>query len=127
MNFLLDTHTLIWFILGDNKLSENSRKLIIENTRRNFVSIASFWEMAIKINLNRLELNSTFEEFIEKSQENNFEILPISVLHTSIISQLPLHHRDPFDRMILAQAISKDLTIITKDENFHKYDVKLVW
>ncbi len=99
MNYLLDTHTLIWFLNGDENLSLKARKAIESSEAANFVSIASLWEMAIKISLGRLELNTSFEQIGEEINNNNFKMLPISFQDTLTISSLPFHHRDPFDRL----------------------------
>lgn len=127
MRFLLDTHTLIWFLNGDKALSSKARKSIESDQVENYVSIASLWEMAIKISLDRLELNASFMEIGQQISENNFQILPISLKDTVIISNLPFHHRDPFDRMIISQAVNNKLTVISKDSHFNYYDIKVVW
>jgi PIN domain nuclease of toxin-antitoxin system len=127
MNNLLDTHTLIWFITGDASLSDTARKEIDTTKGANFISIASFWEMAIKIGYGKLELGTSFEVFIEVILKNSFRILPITTIDTITISSLPLHHRDPFDRMMIAQAQNLDLQIITKDDVFKHYNVSVLW
>jgi PIN domain nuclease of toxin-antitoxin system len=127
MNYLLDTHTLIWFLNGDKLLSSKA-KSIIENSKHNkFVSIASFWEIAIKLGLEKLEFDGDIAEIIELAENNNFEILPISVKHTIEYKGLEFIHRDPFDRMLVIQAIVEDFTILTKDEYISKYKVKSDW
>jgi PIN domain nuclease of toxin-antitoxin system len=127
MRYLLDTHALIWFINGDKDLSAKARKAIEADRAENFVSIASLWEMAIKISLERLDLKTNFEEVKQKVNNNNFQILPISFEDILKISDLPFHHRDPFDRMIIAQSLTNDLVIISKDKLFKEYPVKLIW
>jgi PIN domain nuclease of toxin-antitoxin system len=124
---LLDTHTLIWFLSGDNALSEKAKNLIQEDKAINFVSIASFWEMAIKISLNKLELKKPFEELSQQIEQNNFNILPVSFTDTLIVSSLPFHHRDPFDRILVAQAITNKLRVISKDSHFALYKIEVVW
>ncbi|WP_205748245.1 type II toxin-antitoxin system VapC family toxin [Dyadobacter bucti] len=127
INHLLDTHTLIWFIEGDENLSDIARKSIERRKITNYVSIASLWEIAIKINIGRLEIKVPFHQIREKIFENGFQILPISFEDTLIISSLPLFHRDPFDRIIIAQAMANNLTIISRDEHLRAYDIKQVW
>ena len=127
MRHLLDTHALIWFINGDVELSAKARNAIESEGAENFVSIASLWEMAIKISLERLDLKSTFKEVGEHMTNNNFKILPISFEDILKISGLPFHHRDPFDRMIIAQSLTNNLIIISKDKLFDDYPVDLIW
>jgi PIN domain nuclease of toxin-antitoxin system len=127
MNYLLDTHELIWFLNGDKQISTKARKAIESDKANNFISIASIWEIGIKISLNRLSMNIEFSQLGEEIQNNGFEILPISFQDISTITSLPFHHRDPFDRLIISQAINANLTIVSKDEFFPNYDVKLLW
>ena len=127
MRQLLDTHTLIWYINGDEQLSENARKAIDQPDSVNFISIASLWEIAIKLSLGKLQLLSTYPEMYAQINDNNFEILPITFEDTLHLSTLSLHHRDPFDRMIIAQGITNKLTIISKDSHFSSYEVSILW
>jgi len=92
-----------------------------------FISIASIWEIAIKANLNKLELKSDFDKIIDFLAYNEIEILPITFEHIQMLNNLEFHHKDPFDRIIIAQGIAEQLTIITKDESFKKYDVSVQW
>ena len=125
--YLLDTHALIWFIGGKNELSRIARLSIEADEATNFVSIATLWEIAVKISLGKLELKTPFNEINGQILENGFEILPITFDDTITVSALPFHHRDPFDRIIIAQAITNGLPIISKDERFFSYDVKVIW
>ncbi len=125
--YLLDTHTLIWFIGGNKELSQVARQSIEAIDATNFVSIASLWEIAIKISLGKLELKTPFNQINRQILENGFEILPITFDDTLTVSALPFHHRDPFDRIIIVQAITNGLTIISKDEHFSSYDAKVIW
>ncbi|MEA5429491.1 type II toxin-antitoxin system VapC family toxin [Arcicella lustrica] len=127
MKNLLDTHTLIWFLNGDYNLSENARKAIEHKNAINYVSIASLWEIAIKVSLNKLDLHSPFHSIAEQINFNGFQLLSITFEDTLILSSLPFHHRDPFDRIIISQSISKELTIISKDSYFNAYDVVTIW
>jgi PIN domain nuclease of toxin-antitoxin system len=124
---LLDTHTFIWFINGDKQLSSVARVAIEKEDAINFISIASIWEMAIKISLRKLELKPPFTEINKQILENNFILLPIQIEDSLVVANLPFHHRDPFDRIIIAQAIQNDLSIISKDGHFDSYEVKIVW
>lgn len=125
--YLLDTHALIWFIEGDKQLSLNARTSIEGDNVINYVSIASLWEISIKISLNKLELRTPFEYINRQLRENGFELLPISFADTLTVSTLPFHHRDPFDRLIIAQSLNTGIDIITKDENFLLYGAQVIW
>ena len=129
MKYLLDTHTLIWFFSADKQLSNKAKKTIDSFSENMcFVSIASLWELAIKINLGKIEITPAFSEIKLNILKFNFEILPISFEHTLIVSALPLFHRDPFDRILIAQAMEENLSIISRDKNFQLYkNVNLLW
>jgi PIN domain nuclease of toxin-antitoxin system len=127
MDILLDTHAFIWFFNGDKQLSLKAKKLIEDSKNIKFVSIASIWEIAIKIGLKKLEFDGNTCDVAELIEQNGFQILPISIDHTVAYEELELIHRDPFDRILIAQASVDKMTIITKDENIQKYKVKTVW
>ncbi|MBS1731711.1 MAG: type II toxin-antitoxin system VapC family toxin [Bacteroidetes bacterium] len=127
MNYLLDTHTLIWFLNGDKNLSTKARKAIESTEAINFVSIASLWEIAIKISLERLELKMPLQALSEQILNNSFQILPITFEDILILSKLKFHHRDPFDRILISQAVNNSFTLISKDKQFDSYKVKLLW
>lgn len=127
MNILLDTHCFIWFVNGDKTLSSNSRRLIESSSNNCYISIASLWEMAIKISLEKLIIKRPFENIINIIEENGFEILPITYDHTARVSKLSFHHRDPFDRMIIAQALTEKMAIVSHDSAFDLYRVKRIW
>ena len=124
---LLDTHTVIWFIDGSSELSTVAREEIEADDAINFISIASLWEIAVKVSLGKLELKIPFNKLNGKLEENGFEILPITFEDTMIISSLPFHHRDPFDRIIIAQSITNKLSIISRDTQFASYPTKVIW
>ncbi|MEX0966542.1 MAG: type II toxin-antitoxin system VapC family toxin [Bacteroidia bacterium] len=127
MNLLLDTHTVIWFFENDRQLSSTARELLEEPSNEAFISIASFWEMAIKVNLRKLTLQKPLEETIKHILQKDFQLLPIKVEHTILVSRLPLHHRDPFDRILVAQSLSENLKFISKDSIFPEYGAERVW
>jgi len=127
MNLLLDTHTLIWFLENDAGLSELAANEILNPVNKSYISIASIWEIAIKKSLNKLEMNTSFESLSKLIFDNNFEILQIEFFHLEELLKLDKYHRDPFDRLIIAQAMSQGYSIITKDKEFIKYDVKIIW
>jgi PIN domain nuclease of toxin-antitoxin system len=127
MSQLLDSHTFIWFLEGDAQLSVTARKAIEKENVSNFISIASLWEISIKISLGKLELKSSFDKLAQLIAENGFIILPITFEDTVRLSNLPFHHKDPFDRIIISQAINNTFSIISKDRFFDDYDVSIIW
>jgi len=128
MRYLLDTHTFLWYFWDSKDLSEYASEIIENNTVEKYVSIASLWEFSIKYSMGKLTFDGGLTQLWEMLLQNGFIILPItrSQLET-LIAELPLHHRDPFDRLIIATAKAEDMTIVTIDENIHKYDVPWVW
>lgn len=128
MTYLLDTHTFLWFINDDPLLSPIAKRLIESPENAVYLSIASVWEMAIKVSLGKLEVPSPFTDFIDAQvQENSISILAIKTSHAGIVTNLPFHHRDPFDRLIIAQARSEGYTLISRDEIFDRYGVERRW
>jgi PIN domain nuclease of toxin-antitoxin system len=127
MKYLLDTHVLIWFLNGDKSLSTKARKAIESDNATNFISIASIWEIAIKLSLDRLSIKIPFEQLSNELDKNNFQILPITFNDTFVLSTLAFHHRDPFDRLIISQSVANDFTLISKDKEFSAYKIKLLW
>ena len=128
MNFLLDTHTFLWFAAGDTSLSKRARVLIENKENRAFLSAASLWEIAIKVSLKKLELTEPFEKLIPEQLENNgIELLDICISHAATVATLPFHHRDPFDRLLIAQAKVEQIPIISVDKIFDTYKVERIW
>jgi len=127
MAYLLDTHTLLWFLSGDKQLPESAKEIIKNVNESCFLSAASLWEITIKIQINKLELGISLEELFEFVDRNQIEVVPINYIHLLQLSRLPAFHNDPFDRLIIAQAISENLKLITKDSVFKKYSVNLIW
>jgi PIN domain nuclease of toxin-antitoxin system len=127
MNLLVDTHALIWFITDNNKLPINTRKFIESNDNDCYVSIATFWEIGIKNSIGRLDLNSDLQKIFQIIEESGFDILPITTSHILQNADLELYHQDPFDRIIIAQAIVEKMTIITIDSEFNKYNIPIMW
>ena len=108
MVFLADTHTFLWYILGSDQLPSNTRRIIEESDNKLFLSKASMWEIAIKVNIGKIQLHESYEKiFPARMAEFNFTSLEISQDHFNLIVKLPLHHRDPFDRMLIAQSLCK--------------------
>jgi len=127
MDLLIDTHAVIWFITEDSKLPLKTKKTI-ENSENNcFVSIATYWEIAIKHSLGRLNLNSDLENIFRIIEKTGFEIIPITTSQILVNAGLPYHHQDPFDRIIIAQSIIENLKIVSKDGQFENYGISLIW
>lgn len=127
MNVLIDTHALIWFITADDKLPSESRRVIENTSNTCLVSIASLWEMGIKTSLGKLELQISLESLFEIINQSGFTILPITPDHILTNATLNYHHRDPFDRLIIAQAKYEGIKVITKDGEYKKYNIGLIW
>lgn len=128
MRVLLDTHTLLWFLGGDERLSPRAREIIEDGGNEALTSVASLWEIAIKHSLGRLELDRPFTELIPSQLEANaIGVLAMELRHVAAVATLPFHHRDPFDRLLVAQALVEDLPIIGRDEVFDSYGVKRIW
>lgn len=125
MKYLLDTHALIWFLDGSPNISSSLQDKI--SYGECFISIISLWEIAIKMNIGKITFDGGFQQFLDLTQENGFEIAPIRPEYLNELLNLPLHHRDPFDRLIIANAIVEKWILLTADENIHKYDVKWLW
>ena len=128
MRYLLDTHSLIWFIGGEIQLSPRARQLIDDEGNELFISVASLWEMAIKFSIGKLDLGRPFEElFPHQLKNNSIEVLAITVEHLKTICSLPFHHRNPFDHLIIAQSQVEKLPIISKDTIIDRYGIKREW
>lgn len=127
MNLLIDTHAIIWFITEDSKLPGKTKQLIESADNICFISLASYWELAIKNSLGRLDLGKPLIELFSVIEDSGFELLPIDLTHILTNAKLPFHHYDPFDRVIIAQAVAEDLKIVTKDEKFQLYSPALIW
>ncbi|NCO60350.1 MAG: PIN domain nuclease [Deltaproteobacteria bacterium CG_4_8_14_3_um_filter_51_11] len=128
MKLLLDTQALLWFLLDDHRLSGKARGKISGADSLIFVSPASLWEIAIKISLGKYELPTPFEAFWdEQFLTNDFVLLPVSVSHAARVVNLPFHHRDPFDRLIIAQSLVEGMPLVSSDISFDRYGVERIW
>ncbi|BAZ01763.1 hypothetical protein NIES37_57690 [Tolypothrix tenuis PCC 7101] len=123
---LLDTHALIWFVSNDTNLPVATKEKI-ESAKTVFFSIASLWEMAIKFNIGKLTLQGVFEDIEPQLIAAGITILPITFADTVQFRYLPLHHRDPFDRILVAQAMNNCLVLISRDPAFDAYSIQRVW
>jgi len=127
MNYILDTHVVLWTAENSRLLSEKVKSVILDKNANKFVSIASAWEVAIKLGTQKLHLDGGLPEFFKMIDENSFFTLPLEREYLRLIPSLPKHHGDPFDRLIISTAITEDMTLITIDENIYKYDVNCLW
>lgn len=128
MRVLLDTHTFLWWITDDPQLSPRVRKIISDGSNELFLSAASGWEIAIKVQLGRLQLPDEPGRFISGQLAiNAIQSLPIQMSHALYIYTLPNYHRDPFDRMLIAQAQLEGLPILTADTQIAQYKVEVIW
>lgn len=127
MQYLLDTHTLIWMVEGDSRLSDTAIEIIRKTDHRIVVSMVSFWEISIKRSLGKLKLSSPTSTIMKEVERQEIELLNIKESHLTKLEQLPFHHRDPFDRMLVAQSQAESLEILSKDPAFLNYDVSVSW
>jgi len=128
MKLLLDTHTALWWVNEHEKLSSKAKELLLEEECILYISIASIWEIAIKSSLGKLPgFNGGVRKFLSKMKEMPVDLIPITNRHVEIVETLPFIHRDPFDRLLVATAIADGMTILTTDENIHKYAVPSAW
>lgn len=128
MNLLLDSHSFLWFVTGDGRLSRKARRVIEHGDSTVLLSAASVWELAIKHSLGRLELPSPFPEYMAEKVQAGIRVVPVELAHAMAVAALPFHHRDPFDRLIIAQAMCEHLPIVTSDKDFRRYDgITLIW
>jgi PIN domain nuclease of toxin-antitoxin system len=127
MKILLDTHSFIWFVEDDPRLTVGIKRIIEKPSNEIYLSIASIWEMAIKIQLKKLLINKSIEEIIDLAIKNGFELLPILPEHIIKLTTLDFHHRDPFDRIIVAQGLVENQEIISSDEIFDSYGIRRIW
>ena len=123
MKYLLDTHSLLWTVFEPDKLSAESQEIIINQSNIICVSLVSLWEISIKQNIGRLDIP---EKFFEVVSQGGFELLSLTMAEIEQYRMLPLHNRDPFDRMLIIQAQQQKLILITRDSEISKYDVEII-
>lgn len=127
MRYIIDTQAFIWYAIGDKQLSKTALE-IIESEATCYISIASIWEMAIKNNIGKLNFKIPFEDLISNQIAiNNYEILSLDLTHVFQIAKLPLFHKDPFDRIIIAQAIIENIPVVSIDPYFTNYPTTVIW
>ncbi len=128
MRLLLDTHALLWFALTDPQLSDTAMSLIMDPANEKLVSPASYWEIAIKISVEKYALSQPYEVFMEEAiDKNGFGYLHIEPKHTARLTNLPFHHKDPFDRLLVAQAMVEGTPIISNDSVLDAYGITRLW
>jgi PIN domain nuclease of toxin-antitoxin system len=128
MRCLLDTHTAVWYFAGSPELSEKAKEAIINGNNEIYVSVVSAWEIAIKRSLGRESASlCSAAAFFGEIGARGFELLALEPRHVSPVETLPYHHRDPFDRLLLATAIAENMTFLSADENVPKYEVSWLW
>jgi PIN domain nuclease of toxin-antitoxin system len=128
MRLLLDTHGFLWFAAGSSQLSERAKALIEDGENDCFLSIASLWEISIKVTIGKLDLEEPFGAFVRQElKKNRIFLLPINLEHIERVAALPLFHRDPFDRIIAAQGLVEGMAIISRDEELDAYNVERLW
>ena len=124
----MDTHTLLWFVLGDAQLTASARRFIEDPANTKFVSPAAYWEIAIKISIGKYVLHEAYEPFFDRAiRQNGFLILPIEPRHTNMLTSLPYHHRDQFDRLMVAQSMVENLSIVSADTVLDAYPIQRLW
>lgn len=128
MNVLLDTHAFLWLATGDIRLSETARKTFLNQENSLFFSAASYWEICIKMSLGKISLKTGWFQTIQNEMEiNAIQWLPIEMTHCAKVIKLPFHHRDPFDRMLVAQAITEKMQLLSRDSRLSAYSIKRIW
>jgi PIN domain nuclease of toxin-antitoxin system len=126
--FLLDTHAFLWMASGDPRLGDSAAATILRNDTDLYLSVASVWELAIKSSLARLKLHLPLEMLVRQQRERNaIRLLDVALQHALRVEMLPFIHRDPFDRLLIAQALEEDLTILSRDDLLDDYAVRRVW
>lgn len=128
MRLLLDTHTFLWFVLGDTQLSQTARALIVDPAHEKWMSPICYWEVAIKVSVKKYALAVPHEVFFEAAlRMNGFGVLHIEPKHTAVLASLPFHHKDPFDRLLVAQALVEGMLLVSADPALDAYGVQRLW
>lgn len=128
MKLLLDTHTFIWWTISAARLSSQALSLLQDRQNTLFLSVTSLWEMQLKIQLGKLHFDSTLGQIVEEQQRiNGVRLLPIAPEHIYTLDQLPFHHKDPFDRLLIAQAVMETMPLVSADPVFAAYQAQIIW
>lgn len=127
-SYLLDTHSLLWFMAGDEHLSRRAREIMEDVENSLLLSTASLWKIAIKVSLGKLPLNEPYETLIPRQlRQLGIDVVQPEIADYVAVTKLPFHHRDPFDRLIIAQALQRELPIVGRDLSFGAYGVQMQW
>lgn len=127
-SILVDTHAFLWFVFDDPRLSKHAEQVLSDPNQAKVLSMASLWEIAVKVNIKKLRLGMSYAEFVSASvTSREVTLLEIDLEHLIQYEQLPLHHRDPFDRILIAQSQVEGLPVLSSNSNFSKYGVETVW
>ena len=128
MKLLLDAHTFLWFVWDEVQLTNDAKALIVNPTNQKLLSTATYWEIAIKVSIGKLDLGEPYRAFMHwEIARNHFDLPHVSVDHAAAVSVLPFHHRDPFDRMLIAQAMVEQIPIVSGDRAFDAYPITRLW
>ena len=128
MRVLIDTHVFLWWVEGDRALPAKARRVIADQENECLVSLVSMWELAVKANLGKLRLALPVQRYVVEHLANNaFGLLDIRIAHVGLVETLTRHHGDPFERLLIAQALVEDLPVVTADPIFRKYGIKRIW
>ncbi|MEO0768881.1 MAG: type II toxin-antitoxin system VapC family toxin [Cyanobacteria bacterium J06649_4] len=127
MSFLIDTHAFLWYIQASERLSQKAEDILEDHNQSLYFSIASLWEIAIKMGVGKLKIDNSFHELESLLSSLSIEILPITFADTETYLSLPIHHRDPLDRILIAQVMNRSLSMITADSAFNAYAIETVW
>jgi PIN domain nuclease of toxin-antitoxin system len=127
MKYLIDTHVLLWITENSSKLPDKIKNIVLDERNSIYVSIVSAWEIAIKLGTGKLKVEGGLPEIKRLSDENGFIMLSVDWEYIHLLRNMPVHHKDPFDRMLIATAVTEGMTLITIDENIHKYNLSVLW
>ena len=128
MKYILDTHVMLWFLEDSPELSTKSRRILKNAEHELFWSVVSYWELSVKFSLGRLELDKEWPALLEREKKvNRIQDLPLYQKHCEPHLKLPWHHKDPFDRLLICQAMVENMILMTKDRHIKKYKFKTVW
>jgi PIN domain nuclease of toxin-antitoxin system len=127
VRLLLDTHAFLWFAAGDRRLSRRARTAMEADDAELYISAASVWEMAIKASLGRLTLPAPVDSYMAEKIAEGYRMTAVTWTQAAAVQRLPFHHRDPFDRVLVAQARAERWPIVTRDRVFRKYGVDVIW
>jgi PIN domain nuclease of toxin-antitoxin system len=127
VKLLLDTHALLWFAADDRRLGRRAQRAMESADAELYISAATVWEMAIKCSVGRLALPSHVDRYVGDKLNEGYRMLPVEWSHAAAVEQMPWHHRDPFDRLLAAQALVEEMPVVTRDRVFRKYGLETVW